>query len=201
MKDFAYPNRFVELIKGMMMNKRQALIDLLLSTTEAIKFSISQIPDNRFTAAPPHPSHPNSDKGFKTYFGEWSASRLLFHLVFYEEKYAIPTLRHWLGDPHPKLDLIFPDPTLEQSEWDRMDDGDLQSGTLLERLRDARTEQIEVLKAIPKDVLETELISTGLGAVSAIFVTTKTIQHTLEHGNDLYKNALYWERALDWLDT
>lgn len=183
------------------MNKRQALIDLLQNTTQAIEFSVSQIPDDRVAMTPPHPSHPNSDKGFKIYFGEWSASRLLFHLVFYEEKYALPTMRYWLGDPHPQLELIFPDPTLEQSEWDRMDDGSLQLTTLLGRLRDLRTEQIQVLKAIPENALDKELISTRLGAVSAIFVTTKTIQHTLEHGNDLYKNALYWERALDWLDA
>jgi hypothetical protein len=36
--------------------------------------------------------------------------------------------------------------------------------------------------------------------VSVEFVVAKTIQHSLEHANELMKNALYWKRALDWLD-
>ena len=44
-------------------------------------------------------------------------------------------------------------------------------------------------------------MQTGLGAASAEFVVTKTIQYSLEQANEIMKDALYWERALHWLDT
>jgi hypothetical protein len=149
---------------------------------------------------PPHGKHPNSDKGFKTYFGEWPALRQLFHLAFYEETYAIPTMKHWLGGPHPSLDLIFPDPALEERGWREAVARGIRATSLLERFHELRALQLSLLSEIPEEAWQIEKVETGLGTVSPEFVVAKTVQHSLEHANDLMKNALYWERALAWLD-
>jgi hypothetical protein len=174
--------------------------DLLATTAQTIEYAIHLIPMGRLFDEPPHASHPNSDKGFKTYFGQWSAGRLLFHLIFYEETYALPAMRHWVSQPHPELDLIFPDSDIEEKAWKEAQRNGLDLEDMLGRFGSARSEQIDVLGQIPLDEIKQEKVKTGLGRVSAAFVVSKTIQHSLEHGNDLMKNALYWDRALMWLD-
>jgi len=180
---------------------KELLRERLEETTRIIEWAILKIPQERILEAPPHGRHPHSDKGFKTYFGDWSAYRLLFHLIFYEEVYALPTMRHWLGEPHPEVDLIFPNFDLEEAAWHEELERGPDLPALMERFRAVRQEQIRALERIPEGEWDRERVDTGLGRVSADFVVTKTIQHTLEHGDTLLRNVLYWERALDWLES
>lgn len=183
------------------MGSKELLRERLKETARIIEWTILKILQERILEAPPHGRHPHSDKGFKTYFGDWSAYRLLFHLVFYEEVYALPTMRHWLGEPHPEVDLVFPNFDLEQAAWHEGLERGPDLPSLLEKFRAVREKQIRVLEEIPEEEWDREKVDTGLGRVSVDFVVTKTIQHTLEHGDTLLRNALYWERALDWLDS
>jgi len=182
------------------MTIKSELASWLEQTERIIGWAISNVPSDRLLESPPHGRHPQADKGFKTYFGEWPALRQLYHLVFYEETYAIPTMRCWIGGPHPTVDLIFPQSELEEAEWKVQVAGANAIEPLLERLHNLRTVQLEILQAIQEEDWQAEKVQTGLGPVSAEFVVAKTIQHSLEHANELMKNALYWERALDWLD-
>lgn len=184
-----------------MAGSKELLRDRLEDTATIIEWAVLRVPENRILEAPLHGTDPNSDKGFKTYFGDWSAYRLLFHLVYYEEACALPAMRHWLGEPHPKEDICFPNRDLEDAAWgeELRKGADLQA--LIARFRSIRQEQIRVLDAIPAGEWDQEKVQTGLGRVSADFVVSKTIQHSLEHGDTLLRNALYRERALDWLDS
>jgi hypothetical protein len=182
------------------MSSKSELGFRLLETENIIKWAISKIPSDRLLEHPPHGQHPHSDRGFKTYFGEWPALRHLFHLVHYEETYAIPAMQYYMGGPHPSGDLIFPQQRLEEISWQESVAHDVNATFLLRRLQELRDLQHQLLQLIPEEEWESEKIITGLGKVSAEFVVSKTVQHTIEHANELLKNALYWERALEWLD-
>ena len=97
-----------------MMDLKEPLASQLRSTAEIIEWAVSQVPQDRLLETPPHGQRPKSDQGLKTYFGQWSAYRLIFHLVHYEEWYALPTMRHYLGEPAPSGDLMMPSSETEQ---------------------------------------------------------------------------------------
>jgi hypothetical protein len=65
----------------------------------------AQVPAERLLLPAPHENHSNCAHGFKTYFGEWPAYRLLFRLVYYERVNALPTMKHWLGGPYSGMPL------------------------------------------------------------------------------------------------
>ena len=144
-------------ITGFAMSSKNELASRLEQTGSIICWTVSNVPSDRLMEPPPPGKHPNSYKGFKTYFGEWPALPQLFHLTFYEEIYAVPTMEHWLGGPHPFVDLIFPDPELE------------------ERLRRDEV-RLNLMRDIPEELWRVEKVETGLGTVSAEFVVTKAIQ-------------------------
>jgi len=182
------------------MSSKNILTSKIQETESIIQWAISKVPPERILESPPHGKHPQSGKGFKTYFGDWSALRQLFHLAFYEETYAIPSMQHFTGSPHPSVDLVFPEPESEERAWQDALAHDVDVSSLLQRFSELRDFQLHLLSEIPEETLESERVQTGLGPVSAEFVVTKTIQHSLEHANEIMKNALYWERALYWLD-
>jgi hypothetical protein len=183
------------------MNSKEVLVEQLEATANTLHWAISCVPVDRLLKEPPHGEHPRSDQGFRTYFGKWSAYRHLFHLVHYEESYALPTMRHWLGGPLPEVDLMFPDLDQEESLWKREKKKAPNLAALLQRFYSIRKEQIEVTRSIPLEDWTEESVSTALGKVSAEVVVMKTIEHTLVHGKTILRNALYWARALEWLDS
>jgi len=183
------------------MNSKELLVRELNTTAKTIEWAISCVPASRLLKEPPHDKHAKFDHGFKTYFGRWSAYRHLFHLAHYEEFYALPTMRHWLGDPCPKVDLMFPEMEQEETRWKSESEKSADLAALLQRFSSMREEQIEVTRSIAQEVWREERVSTQLGMVSAEVVVMKTIEHTLVHGKAILRNALYWDRALEWLDS
>jgi hypothetical protein len=182
------------------MMSRNELSSWLEQTERIIGWAISNVPSDRLFEIPPHSRHPHADKGFKTYFGDWPALRHLYHLVFYEEAYSIPTMQYWTGGPHPTVDMIFPKSELEEVGWEKQVISAIAVEPLLEGLHHLREVQLEIIQAIKEEDWQTEKAITSLGSVSAEFVVTKTIQHNLEHANEIMKNVQYWERALAWRD-
>jgi len=183
------------------MNSQEILVRELESTAITIEWAISRVPEERLLIEPPHSAHKNSERGFRRFFGRWPAYRHLFHLAHYEEFYALPAMRHWLGGPHPDVDIMFPDFSFEESRWENEIKKEPDVEAVSRRFRSLREEQIEVTKTIPSDMWKEEKVRTGLGMVSAEVVVTKTIEHTLVHGKTILRNALYWDRALAWLDA
>jgi hypothetical protein len=182
------------------MDSKQVLRDRLEETARILEWAISKIPPGHLLQVPPHGQHPQAGERYKTYFGDWSAYRLFFHVVFYEEVFALPTMRHWLGEPYPGVDIINPDSSLEEAACQQELERGADLPALLDRFRAVRQEQIRVLETIPAREWDLEKVNTELGPVSAEFVVAKTIQHTLDHGNALMRNALYWDRAWEWLE-
>jgi hypothetical protein len=183
------------------MNPKEFLAGELEATARTTEWAISLVPKHRLLATPPHGDHPNSDQGFKNYFGKWPAYRHLFHTVYYEHNYALPTMRHWLGDPPVDVDIMFPDMKREELQWESEVKRGPELTALLRRFRSVREDQIEATQSIPLELWREEKVDTGLGKISAELLVTKTIEHTLVHGKTILRNALYWERALEWLDS
>ena len=183
------------------MSSKLELTYKIQETEHIIQWAISNVPSERVLEPPPHGKHTQSVKGFKTYFGDWSALRQLFHLAFYEEIYAVPAMQHFIGSPHPSIDLVFPEPEIEEKVWQDALARGVDVSSELQRLHKLRELQLHLISEIPEEAWESERVQTGLGNVSAEFVVLKTIQHSLEHANGIMKNVLYWERAIHWLDT
>ena len=99
------------------MSSKIFLARQLKETAQIIEWAVKLVPKDRLLDVPPHSNHPKASEGMKTYFGLWSAYRLLFHLTFYEENYALPTMKHWLDAPHPDVDIIFPNMEVDEEAW------------------------------------------------------------------------------------
>ncbi|MFQ6088364.1 MAG: DinB family protein [Candidatus Methanofastidiosia archaeon] len=182
------------------MKSKDFLAKQLKETAKIIEWAINLVPKDRLLEVAPHYNHPKASDTMKRYFGLWSAYRLLFHLTHYEEFYALPTMKHWLGESHPKVDIISPNTEFEKEAWRKELKRGVNLKALLERFHSVRSRQIKVLNSIQDEHWTEERVKTDFGMVSAEFTVTKTIQHTLEHGNKILRNALYWDRALEWLN-
>ena len=181
------------------MKLKDAFTEMLNSTTKIIEYAVNTIPGERFNTPPPHGSHPNVDEFFKTYFGIWSAARLLFHLAHYEHHTTVPTMNYWLGRAGLKcseFELLEP----EGKAWDDVVLNGIDRVFILRQFKSIRMEQIRIISKIPEVDFHRVLKTDVFGEIPFLFVVSKTIQHSLEHGNDLMKNAVHWDRILVWLD-
>ena len=79
----------------------------LQSTLEGMVWSAQQVPLERWLRTPPG------------VFGDWPAARHLFHMCFYEETIALPSMRIWLGDPKPDVMVD------EEKAWEMLEDSSM----------------------------------------------------------------------------
>ncbi len=164
------------------MNTKAFLANQLDQTAQIIEWSIDLFPEKRLIEIPPH-----STVSMKSFFGEWSALRVLFHLIYYEETFALPSINHWIGGPIPS----FPKSSQEEErEWDECE----RNLKLINRFLNNRKKQIETINNIDvRDWDKNKLVYYGHGKVSAHWMVAKTIQHTFSHGDMLLRKALYWD--------
>ncbi|MBM2848116.1 MAG: hypothetical protein HW418_1058, partial [Anaerolineales bacterium] len=141
------------------MNLSQWFQTQLHSSAEGFAWSVEQVPPERRYVPPPRP------------LGEWSAARHAFHLLYYEQTIALPSMRQWLGGPMSFL--RGPD---EDAAWGR---GQAVE-SLLAQFREIRAEQIAILPQCD-DALWEETRRAVWGPVTLRWVVTKTYQHTAEH--------------------
>ena len=143
----------------------------LQSSAEGFAWAVEQVPVERRLLAPPRQ------------LGDWSAVRHVFHMLFYEQTIALPSMRQWLGGPRLLVDDLD-----EEAEWEK--------GHLLEKLvadfRQVRTEQIAWLPQFDAALWHAAR-RTVWGAVTLRWVVTKTYQHTAEHTHDVLRLALFWQ--------
>ncbi|MHA1994645.1 MAG: DinB family protein [Candidatus Hodarchaeales archaeon] len=164
------------------MNTKAFLANQLDQTAQIIEWSINLFPEKRLIEIPPH-----STVSMKSFFGEWSALRVLFHLFYYEETIALPCLNHWIGGPVP---LLPESAQVEKVEWEKCE----KKSEILDRFLEIRKKQIETIENIDiKDWDKKKLVYYGHGKVSAHWMVAKTIQHTFAHGDKLIRKALYWD--------
>ena len=143
------------------------------ASAEGFLWAVEQVPTERRLARPPRR------------LGEWNVARHVFHMMYYEQLVALPSMKIWLGEPF----------TLTNEEYD--EDAAWGEGKALESMiadfRAVRAEQIVLLPQFSEQLWE-EVRSTMRGDVSLKWVVTKTYQHTNEHTSDVLRMALFWDR-------
>ncbi|MHA2357312.1 MAG: hypothetical protein ACXABK_00900 [Candidatus Heimdallarchaeaceae archaeon] len=157
---------------------------------QTIEWALHLIPEQRLFKSPPHDTDSVYAVYGTNYFGRWSAMRIFYHLVHYEELFALPALKVWLGD-----ELIKPVGIIEAKEFKKEVDQGIILQDLIDRFYAVRKKQIEVIKEIKEEEWVMPKANTFWGNVSAKFIVAKSIQHTLEHGNKIMRNAIFWERS------
>lgn len=112
----------------------------------------------------------------------WTAARHVFHMLLYERAVALPSMRQWLGAAKPD-DSAF---LAEDAEW--ATGWPIES--TLPQLRAVRAEQIALLPLFPRAAWG-ETRDAVWGAVTLLWVATKTYQHTCEHTHDVLSMHLF----------
>ncbi|HEV2579904.1 MAG TPA: hypothetical protein VGT44_03540, partial [Ktedonobacteraceae bacterium] len=64
----------------------------LSASAEGFLWAIEQVPPERRPATPPKP------------LGEWNVARHLFHMTYYEQLIALPSMKIWLNEPFTLTD-------------------------------------------------------------------------------------------------
>ena len=134
-----------------------------------------QVPETRRYVSPP--------KGL----GEWTVARHVFHLWYYEQTIALPSMQQWLGSSIPFLD-----DKDEDTDWSKTQ-GTVEG--LLEKFRSVRSEQIALLPEFD-DAAWNVTNEAVWGPVTLLWVVSKTYQHTAEHINDVMRIGLFWDMYL-----
>jgi len=121
----------------------------------------------------------------------WSAARIVYHMVSYEQRLGLPSILQWTGGPLPVASSMLEDEMKEDYLW-----GDGQGHEIQKMLADfksIRPQQLEALSRLSEQSWNEER-ETVWGQKPLKWVVTKTYQHTLEHTDELLKAYLFlWE--------
>ncbi|MBY8995546.1 MAG: DinB family protein [Candidatus Heimdallarchaeota archaeon] len=178
-------------------NSKDFLARQLEETAQIIDWAMKSVPDERLLEDPPHFTHPEASENVKKYFGSWSAYQILFHLLQYEESAALPNLTLWL-DESERMNCSC---SGEKKTYQEALMNELSLQTLLDRFHLVRKKQIDILNKITETHWTEKRPNTNWGNVTIEFIITKSIQHTLEHGNKILRNVLFWDSYLRRLNS
>lgn len=140
-------------------------------------WAVEQIPQDRLY------QEPLSDR--------WSAARVVYHMLSYEQRLALPSILQWTGGPLPVASSQLADEMKEDYLW-----ADGQRHEIQKMLADFKSIRIQQLEALSQLCLQSwnEERDTIWGQKPLKWVVTKTYQHTLEHTDELLKAYLFlWE--------
>jgi hypothetical protein len=154
------------------MNLSEWFSDQLNASAEGFIWAVGQVPVERRLIAPP------------SGLGEWNTARHVFHMLYYEQVVAVPSMKQWIGIPF----------TLSDEEYD--EDAAWGNGKDIEEmLADFRTVRAEQIMLLPRfhEELWHETREAVWGDVTLKWVVTKTFQHTAEHTHDVLSMALFWD--------
>jgi len=145
----------------------------LQASADGFVWGVEQVPMDRRTIQPPHPN-----------LGEWTVARHVFHMMFYEQTIALPSMRQWLGEPCPSLE-----DSDEDAVW-----GTKQESieNMFVEFRSVRAEQISLLPKFNDEIWNTTR-ETIWEQPTLLWVVSKTYQHSAEHTNDVMRIGLFWD--------
>jgi hypothetical protein len=146
--------------------------DQLQASADGFVWGAQQVPNARRNIRPPEA------------LGEWTATRHIFHMAFYEKNIALPSMHQWLGKACPSLDNVD-----EDIEWG---EGSDNVENLLAEFTKVRDEQIQLL-AMFNEPAWNSTRETIWRSVTLSWVVSKTYQHTAEHTSDIMRLALFWD--------
>ena len=153
------------------MNLSKWFHDQLQASADGFVWGAQQVPNARRNIRPPEA------------LGEWTATRHIFHMVFYEQNIALPSMHQWLGKPLPVEGVE------EDIAWG---EGSDNIESLLAEFKKVRDEQIHLLAKFD-DQAWNSTCETVWGPVTLSWVVSKTYQHTAEHTSDILRIALFWD--------
>ena len=148
----------------------------LQSSADGFVWGTGQVPEVHRYALPPQG------------LGEWTVARHVFHLWYYEQTIALPSMQQWRGGPLPSVEDADEDIAWSQSH-DTIE-------TLLERFKAVRAEQVALLPRLDEADWSAACEAVW-GPVTLLWVVSKTYQHTAEHINDVMRIGLFWDVYAD----
>jgi hypothetical protein len=95
----------------------------------------------------------------------------------------MPSMRLWFGAPYPEFEGYD-----EPAAWSDAPYAEV----VVAQIEGLRAEQLDII-ATAGNALWAEARQTPLGERTLYWVVSKTLQHALEHTNNLLKIALLWE--------
>jgi DinB family protein len=156
------------------MEVRDWFSQLLASSTDSFVWAVELIPvEERYVAPRP---------------GRWSAARVVFHVVCYEQRIALPTMRQWRGGSRPDVSTPEEDGAREEAEWNDGKGHALED--MMKEFRQGRAEQLALLMQLPASAWQ-ETREAIWKPVSLQWVLTKTYQHTIEHTDEILRAYLW----------
>jgi len=155
------------------MDTAQWFHEQLQASADGFVWGTEQVPNSRRYSQPPKR------------LGEWTVARHVFHMLYYEQTIALPSMRQWIGEPYPTTDDLDEDKVWETRQSESVEN-------LLIEFRKVRAEQIALLEIFDEAIWNT-IREAVWGPVTLLWVVSKTYQHTAEHTNDIMRIGLFWE--------
>ncbi len=144
----------------------------LTASADTFEWGVRQVPAARQDAQPP------------SGLGEWSALRQVFHMLYYEREFALPSMQQWLGRPKFSVDNLD-----EDAAWAAKREREAEA--LLAGFSAVRTQELALLARLEEGAWS-EVRQAIWGPVTLHWVVGKTPQHTAEHTNSVLRLALFW---------
>jgi hypothetical protein len=154
------------------MDLSQWFQEQLQASAEGFIWSVLQVPEARRNLQPP------------IGLGEWSAARHTFHLLYYEQTIALPSMKQWLDEPMPS-------DRNEDVAWIQNSES---IENFLEQFHSVREQQIAILPKFEQATWHAPR-RTIWGIVPLLWVVSKTFQHTAEHTSDVLQLRLWWDAS------
>ena len=144
----------------------------LQTSADGFAWGVEQVPLERQISQPP------------AKLGEWTVARHVFHLLFYEQTIALPSMRLWLNESCPPVEDLD-----EDAIWATKQES---IENMLIDFRSVRADQISLLPNFSDDIWNITRKAVW-GPVTLLWVVSKTYQHTAEHTNDVMRIGLFWD--------
>ena len=147
----------------------------LQTSTQGFLWAVEQIPQEYLYLIP------EPDK--------WSVARIIYHMLYYDQRYGLPTLRQWTGGPCPVTSTKEEEVAREEASWMNRENDEVQ--TMVGTFKNVRAEQLALIQQFLGQEWSKERC-TIWSSVTLFWVVTKTYQHTLEHTNEILRAYLLW---------
>ena len=158
------------------MNLPQWFHQQLQTSADSLLWAVDQIPQERLYLAP------RVDR--------WSVARIIYHLVCYEQRFALPSMRQWSGGPKPVVSTQEEEEVQEDRNWNGGQGHEV--ATLIADFRAVRSEQVALCSQFDEQSWH-ESRDVIWGQRSLKWVVIKTYQHTLEHTDEVLR-AYLWQK-------
>jgi hypothetical protein len=145
--------------------------EAIKQSSESLIWGMNTIPQDRRNARPP------------AKLGEWTALRLVFHLLYYEREVALPSVRLWLGGEYPAFEGYD-----EAAAWESRN----EEADPLRELLAVRGEIVAALRQADESAWQ-EVRRTPWGDKTLYWVASKTYQHGIEHLSGVLRTAMLWD--------